>query len=103
MRFNADDRHLATLYSILMAESVDPDHSAHEWFAARNARVRQQLGQAFAMAQENGDVRQDLDPEAVAANTIAIFDGLATQRALAPDQFDIVSIFEQYIRSLSRE
>ena len=101
IRVRAAEPQLATLYSVLMAESVDPDHPAHEWFAARNERDRLEMGAAFAMAQRNGEMRQDLDPEAVAAHLIAIVGGLMTQRALASEALDVVSIFEQYIRSLS--
>ena len=102
MRSNASEPHLSTLYSVLMAESVDPDHPAHHWFVERNARVRRQLGEAMAMAMRNGELRQDLDPEAVGAHMVAVFDGLATQRALAED-FDMVAVFTDYIRSLSPE
>ena len=101
IRARAAEPQLATLYGVLMAESVDPDHPAHEWFAARNERVRLEMGAAFAMAQQNGEMRQDLDPEAVAAHLIAIVGGLMTQRALASEALDVVSIFEQYIQSLT--
>ena len=53
------------------------------------------------MAQQNGEMRHDLDPEAVAAHVMSIVGGLMTQRALASEELDIVSNLEQYIRSLS--
>jgi AcrR family transcriptional regulator len=101
MRFNATEPELATLYGVLMAESVDPDHPAHAWFAARSERVRQQIADGLAQAQRTGEVRADLDPQAVASQIIALFDGLAMQRALAAGELDVVSVFEAYIRSLS--
>jgi AcrR family transcriptional regulator len=101
MRYNAEDSELATLYSVLMAESVDPEHPAHDWFAARNARVREQLAAGVGEAQRTGAVRADVDPHRVAAQIIALFDGLALQRALAHGQLDVVAVLEDYIRSLS--
>jgi AcrR family transcriptional regulator len=101
MRYNAEDSELAALYSVLMAESVDPEHPAHEWFAARNARVREQLAAGLGEAQRTGAVRADVDPHRVAAQIIALFDGLALQRALAQGRLDVVAVLEDYIRSLS--
>jgi AcrR family transcriptional regulator len=102
MRSNsADEPELATLYGVLMAESVDPDHPAHAWFAARNDRVRQQLAEGLALSQGAGELRADLDPEVVASQVIALFDGLAMQRVLAAGELDVVAVFEAYIRSVS--
>jgi AcrR family transcriptional regulator len=101
MRYTAEESELATLYSVLMAESVDPEHPAHDWFAARNARVREQLAAALGEAQRTGAVRADVDPHRVAPQIIALFDGLALQRALAQGRLDVVAVLEDYIRSLA--
>ena len=99
IRANAAQPELATLYGVLMAESVDPGHPAHDWFAARNERVRRQLGAGLAQAQRSGELRADLDPHAVASQIIALYDGLAMQHALAAGQFDVVAVFEAFIRA----
>lgn len=100
-RHNAEEApELSTLYSVLMAESVDPQHAAHDWFAERNARVREQLASGIAEAQRTGQVRAELDPHAVACQIVALYDGLAVQRALADGELDVVAAFEAYVRSL---
>ena len=99
IRANAAEPELATLYGVLMAESVDPGHPAHDWFAARNERVRGQLAMGLAESQRNGELRADLDPDAVASQIIALYDGLAMQHALASGQFDVVAVFEAFIRA----
>ena len=97
----AEEPGLATLYGVLMAEAVDPEHPAHGWFAERNERVREQIGFGLAEAQGKGEVRADVDPTAAASQMIALLDGLALQRALAAGELDVASIFEDYVRWLS--
>ena len=63
--------------------------------------MREQLAAGLGEAQRTGAVRADVDPHRVAAQIIALFDGLALQRALAQGRLDVVAVLEDYIRSLS--
>lgn len=101
MRGLAGDAHLATLHTVLMAESIDPDHPAHDWFARRNARVREQLELGLIAGRRAGELRADLDPHAVASQIMSLMDGLPAQRALAGGALDTVAIFEAFIRQLA--
>jgi AcrR family transcriptional regulator len=100
-RANAAEPGLESLYGVLMAEGVSPDHPAHEWFASRNERVRRQLSAGLAAAQRSGAMRAGLDPDAVAAQLLALYVDLPLQRALGPGAIDVVSVFEGFVRSLS--
>jgi hypothetical protein len=86
-----------------MAESIDPDHPAHDWFAQRNERARSQLELGLIAGQRTGELRADLDAHAVAAQLMALMDGLPAQRALAGGELDTVAIFEAYVRRLAPE
>jgi AcrR family transcriptional regulator len=91
---------LATLYSVIMAESIDPDHVAHDWFAERNRRTRELLVAALAQAQERGEVRRDLEPADMAAQILAMYDGLALQWSLDPDRVDAVAAMRGFLQAL---
>jgi len=100
MRNLTEEPELATLHTVLMAESVDPAHPAHGWFAVRNRRVREQLTLGLIAAQRAGEVRAEIDAAAAASQLISLMDGLTAQRALAGGDLDIVAIFEAYVALL---
>lgn len=101
MRHNIEEQPaLAALYSVLMAESVDPEHAAHAWFTERNRRVRAQLAEGVAQAQARDHIRADLGPADVAAQIVALFDGLALQWSLDPQRVDAVGAMRSFLQSL---
>ena len=102
MRHNVEDEPgLATLDAVIAAESVDPEHPTHGWYAARNGRLREQLAAAVEMSQAaGGEMRADLDATAVSAHIIAMLDGLILQWALAPGTLDVVAAMREYVRTL---
>jgi len=79
---------LASLHTALMAEGVDPDNAGHAWFTEHNRRTRAQVAEIVAQEQDKGDIRSDLDPLDVAAQIIAMFEGLALQWSLDPGRVD---------------
>jgi AcrR family transcriptional regulator len=78
------------LFTVLVAESVQPEHPAHEWFVARYARVRHGIAEGLIAEQEKGRIRSDLDPELAARQVIAMFDGIQLQDLLAGSRLDLV-------------
>ena len=101
MRHHDAHREQAALHAVLMAECVAPEHPAHAWFAERNKRARTGLTAAIAAAQSRGEMLPDLDPEPVAARILALFDGLALQRALGDPGVRSAAVFEHYMRTLT--
>jgi AcrR family transcriptional regulator len=98
-RHEADPRSIRLLL-VLAAESINPDHPAHEWFVARYRRAREQCARDIAHEQGAGLVRVDIDAEAVARLLLAVLDGLELQHLLDPESGDIAGPLEAFLALL---
>ena len=67
---NVGQREMIRLYSVLQAESLDPDHPAHSYFAERQTRALA----GFAQLAPAGS-----DADAVARRVLALMEGLQLQ------------------------
>jgi AcrR family transcriptional regulator len=67
---------LARLFATMSTAATDADHPAHEFFVARNARVRATLADAVRERQRTGELDASLDPTTVATLLTAAADGL---------------------------
>lgn len=97
---------LVQLYSTLVAAALEEGHPAAREFATeRFARVRRELAADVRRHQEQGRIRADADPEAVAALVIAASDGLQTQWLLDADapQDAALSLLEDLLRAPDAE
>ena len=92
---------LVRLFTILAAESVDGDHPAHDWTVARYADLRAQLAARLRDEQREGRVSGALDPELVAPQILAMFDGLQLQWLLAPGDVDMTAVFADFLERLA--
>lgn len=83
---NADQPEIVRLYSVLNAESLTPAHPAHDYFAAREARVIAFFGSA----------RSDLhtDPAVRGRQVIAMMDGIQLRWLRDLDGIDLVAEWE---------
>jgi AcrR family transcriptional regulator len=99
-RQNEERPGIVRLFTILAAESVDDDHPAHAWFLARYGDRRSVLVDRLANAQREGTVDADLDPDAVASQILAMFDGLQLQWLLDPEAVDMTAVFEDFLARL---
>ena len=88
---------LVQAYTVLMGESVSEDHPAREWFRDRYPRRRANLAAALRAGVESGEIRKGVDCDALAAEIIAMMDGLQVQWVLNPDQLDMAAVFADYI------
>lgn len=77
--YNATEPGLVALFTVLSAEATAPDHPAHEYFRDRYRWLMISLRDAFALAQERGQVKPDVIPEVAARTLIAISDGMQVQ------------------------
>jgi AcrR family transcriptional regulator len=91
---------IVRLFTILAAESVDPDHPAHDWFLERYSDRRSVLTDRLANAQREGTIDAELDPGSVASQILAMFDGLQLQWLLDPEAVDMVAVFEDFLAQL---
>jgi AcrR family transcriptional regulator len=99
-RQNEERPGIVRLFTILAAESVDDDHPAHDWFLGRYSERRSVLVDRLAHAQRDGTVATDLDPDAVASQILAMFDGLQLQWLLDPEAVDMTAVFEDFLARL---
>jgi AcrR family transcriptional regulator len=91
---------LLQLSAVLTAEASVPSHPAHAYFAKRFEAVRSFLTRVYAEAAAQGRLRGDLPPAVLAASTIALADGLLTQRLYAPEAIDVEGMLAQHIGEL---
>jgi AcrR family transcriptional regulator len=82
VRRNAQQPEIVRLFAVLEVESLNPGHPAHEYFAARQARVVSSFA-ALARALTDG-------PELLARQIVAMMDGLQVQWLRAPETIDLV-------------
>jgi len=93
---------LVQAYTVLMGESVGEDHPAREWFRERYPRRRANIAQALRAGIESGEIRSEVDCDAVAAQIMAMMDGLQVQWVLNPDEVDMAAVFSHFISGVRR-
>ena len=90
VRRNNERPGLAQVFTVLSAESVQPEHPAHERFRERYSRIRNQVADWIQQEQERGRITRGIDCERLAVALIALVDGLQIQRLLEPE-VDIIA------------
>jgi AcrR family transcriptional regulator len=95
-RRNAGRPEMVRLFTVLAAESVDPEHPAHDWFVERYRRIRTVLVVNLEQEQRAGRLAPDADLEQLARQIVAMFDGLQLQWLL-DERVDMVTPFRHFI------
>jgi len=98
-RRNAHRPELVQLYTVTAAESLDPAHPAHEFFQTRYQRIRTVLAQRIELDQQKGRLDPALDPGGLAAELVALMDGLQLQWLMRPP-VDMCALLEQSLQRL---
>lgn len=91
---------LVQLYSMLVAAALEEGRPAAREFATRRfAALRRELADLVRDQQRDGVLRDDVDPDAVAALVIAASDGLQTQWLLDADapQDEALALLEKLL------
>ena len=86
VRRNAGQPEIVRLFAVLEAESLTPDHPAHDYFEARQRRTLEGLTAALK--------EHTAEPEAVAVRIVALMDGLQIQWLRNPGEVDLVAQWE---------
>ncbi|MGI5238195.1 TetR/AcrR family transcriptional regulator [Dactylosporangium sp. CA-139066] len=92
VRRNATQPEIVRLFAVLAAESLAPDHPAHDYFARRQRTVLESLTELARPVAAR--------PEALARQIVATMDGLQLQWLRAPDETDLVAMWEAAAESL---
>jgi hypothetical protein len=85
MRRNAIQPEIVRLFTVLAAESLEPAHPAHAYFARR----QQVATAAYAALAEQLTDR----PEELASQVVAMMDGLQIQWLRNPETTDLVQVW----------
>jgi AcrR family transcriptional regulator len=85
VRRNAGQPEIVRLFAVLEAESLAPDHPAHDYFQARQQRTMKTLAAL---------VPPSADPRALAGQVIAMMDGLQIQWLREPGTIDLVAAWD---------
>ncbi|MEV4510490.1 TetR/AcrR family transcriptional regulator [Dactylosporangium sp. NPDC049525] len=79
VRRNAAQPEIVRLFAVLQAESLAPDHPAHDYFVARQQRILEELTALAALSKDATD-----EPETLARRVIALMDGVQLQWLRSP-------------------
>ena len=101
VRHNQHEPALARLFTVLAAESVDPEHPGHERFRERYATIRTAIALGVAEAQERGELGSAIAPDRLATLLVAVMDGLQLQFLLDPEAVDMVEPLADLLAALS--
>jgi len=92
---------LVQLYSTLVAAALEEGHPAARTFATgRFTRLRDRLADIVREQQADERMREDIDPDAVAALVVAASDGLQTQWLLdeTAQQHEALALLDRLLR-----
>ncbi|MGA7148598.1 MAG: TetR/AcrR family transcriptional regulator [Microbacterium sp.] len=95
--YNQQSPGLTSLYATVSAEATDSEHPAHEEFARRYQDSAANATPLLIAAQEDGEVRRDVDPELAARLISAVMDGIQ-QQWLLDDSVDMNALFAEFAR-----
>ncbi|MEV4136275.1 helix-turn-helix domain-containing protein [Dactylosporangium sp. NPDC049742] len=86
VRRNASQPEIVRLFAVLQAESLTPDHPAHDYFVERQQRI---LNEITALVKTAGTT---VPPETTARRIIALMDGVQLQWLRSPGS-DLVQLW----------
>jgi AcrR family transcriptional regulator len=101
-RSNAGAPGVVRAFSILNAESLVEGHPAWDWYQARYQDIYGRLGGHLRELVGRGEVREDVDLEAITQQILAMMDGLQLQWLRFPEQVDLERSFDAYIEQVDQ-
>ncbi len=91
---------LVQLFTMLVVESVPPEHPAHEFFIQRYQRERKHVTQSILQAQQAREVRSDIPAKTLVVMIFAMMDGLQIQWLLEPEKISMSKVFRTMMELL---
>ncbi len=98
VKYNETVPGLVQLFTVLVAESIDEQHPAHEFFTQRYQTIRRQNIAVLKEAQARGEVRSDIPAKDLVVMLFAMMDGLQVQWLYEPDHIKMAHLFEQFLK-----
>lgn len=102
VEYNQSIPEMVRLFTVMVGESIDPDHPGHQFFINRYRFFRQQHIDLLKQAQKEGTIRSDIRVEDLGILVMALMDGLQIQWLLDLSQVDMKAVFSSFIQILDR-
>lgn len=99
-KYNETVPGLVQLFTVLVAESIDEQHPAHEFFKQRYQIIREQYIAVVSQAQTRGEIRRDIPAADLVTMLFAMMDGLQVQWLYEPEHVKLARLFEQFLKLL---
>lgn len=90
---------LVGMFTVLLAENLDPGAPLHERFLRRYRDTSAIIGSGIRRGQRAGRYRTDIDPRVKAREIVAFLYGIETSCLLDPS-VSVTEVFAEYTRSL---
>lgn len=94
--WNEDRAMLAALHTVLLAESIDDDHPAHEFMRERNRAVHELLAETLRQGIARGELRVDIDVNRKADEMLAFLDGAQLMWLHSPKRHGLARLVRGY-------
>ncbi len=95
VKHNQDTREDVRLFMTLVGEGTSATHPLHDYFVDRYQRIRSRILRSLRHGQNIGEIRADVDLDALVPVIVAAMDGLQIQWLLNPD-IDMPASFEVF-------
>ncbi|MBW6467234.1 MAG: TetR/AcrR family transcriptional regulator [Brevefilum sp.] len=89
---------LVQLFTVMVGESINPEHPSHDFFVQRYRALRKTMVDFFKTAAVSEGYRTDVDLEQLVVLIIAVLDGLQIQWLLDPGQVEMTTGFALFTR-----
>jgi AcrR family transcriptional regulator len=93
---------LVGMFTVLLAENLDPRAPLHDRFLARYRDAVAIVAEGIRRGQRDGRYRTDLDPAVKAVEIVAFLSGMETSWLLDPS-IPLTEVFREYTGSLARQ
>jgi AcrR family transcriptional regulator len=97
-KYNETVPGLVQLFTVLVAESIDEGHPAHEFFTQRYQNLRKRYIVVLREAQARGEIRSDIPAADLVTMLFAMMDGLQVQWLYDPKHVKMAHLFEQFLK-----
>jgi AcrR family transcriptional regulator len=85
------------LFNLLVAESISPEHPAHDYFKKRYHNGREAWLQVIVQGQREGNIRADIPADELGMLLFAMMDGLQVQWLMEPEKVDMAQLFRVFV------
>jgi len=91
---------IVRLFTLLVSESIQSSHPAHDYFVERYELGRRTYREVLLQMKEAGHLKTDVDLEHLGTLILAMMDGLQIQWLLDPGKVDLTELFKLFARML---